>query len=749
MSGIPYIDLFGGIGGFKLGIQGTMGKATCEWYCDNDVHATAIYNHNFREDWKPTDIRDVRVEDIPDHRLLCAGFPCFPKGTPVVTDTGFKPIEEISAGDRVLTHTGEFRDVEAIKQRDYTGMMVTLTPKYGWNPVTATEEHPVLVRKPSVRWNHEKQGYRKHLLEPAWIPIKDVVPGDHICIPRISQEGHIPTYTYEHGINKSRIDIRTLDLSNEDIWFIIGFYIANGWYEESRLRRYPAGPKRVKSQRVVLACNPKQVPELSNRLNALGMSFTPSDERTVTKLHVINRGLRDYLEDNAGKGAENKHFPTAFPTLPRNLLRALVDGYVFGDGHINEKQHTINATTVSKQLAHDLQYALTILYGYPPSITWCKRPKTCIIEGRTVNQKDSYQIRLRTQRADRIYAVVEDSQIWIPVKDVDYEQTDGSIKVWNLEVGIDNSYTAWAVAVHNCQSHSWAGLRQGFCDPRGQLFFEIERIIRHHQPEVILLENVKGLLSSDRGRVFARIIDTLRDCGYVGEWCCVNSTAFVPQNRERIYIIGYLGGEPRGAILPFADRNGEPYQTCMEAQEKRKRVWGYPANAIQQRDYKSGAMQFVVQPRPCLTKNRWGKEPNGRYFGDVGEPMFSLTTQNNKGVCIQRSVRPATCACITPERQQKRQNGRRFKDAGEPMFTLTANDVHGVLLHDGLEYIIRKLTPLEYDRLQGFPDNWTAFGSYDGVVKPVSKSQRYRVCGNAVSVPAISAIARQIQKVLT
>jgi len=375
MSGIPYIDLFGGIGGFKLGIQGTMGKATCEWYCDNDVHATAIYNHNFREDWKPTDIRDVHVRDIPDHRLLCAGFPC--------------------------------------------------------------------------------------------------------------------------------------------------------------------------------------------------------------------------------------------------------------------------------------------------------------------------------------------------------------------------------------QAHSWAGLRRGFCDPRGQLFFEIERIIRHHQPEVILLENVKGLLSSDRGRVFARILDTLRDCGYVGEWCCVNSTAFVPQNRERIYIIGYLGGEPRGAILPFADRNGEPYQTCMEAQEKRKRVWGYPANAIQQRDYKSGAMQFVVQPRPCLTKNRWGKEPNGRYFGDVGEPMFSLTTQNNKGVCIQRSVRPATCACITPERQQKRQNGRRFKDAGEPMFTLTANDVHGVLLHDGLEYIIRKLTPLEYDRLQGFPDNWTAFGSYDGVVKPVSKSQRYRVCGNAVSVPAISAIARQIQKVLT
>lgn len=128
--------------------------------------------------------------------------------------------------------------------------------------------------------------------------------------------------------------------------------------------------------------------------------------------------------------------------------------------------------------------------------------------------------------------------------------------------------------------------------------------------------------------------------------------------------------------------------------------------------------------------------------------MFSLTTQNNKGVCIQRTVRPAIHACLTPERQQKRQDGRRFKDAEEPMFTLTTSDVHGVLVNNGVEYTIRKLTPLEYERLQGFPDNWTAIGTFDGVDKPVSKSQRYRVCGNAVSVPVVSAIAQQIWKVL-
>lgn len=128
--------------------------------------------------------------------------------------------------------------------------------------------------------------------------------------------------------------------------------------------------------------------------------------------------------------------------------------------------------------------------------------------------------------------------------------------------------------------------------------------------------------------------------------------------------------------------------------------------------------------------------------------MFSLTTQNNKGVCIQCTVRPAIHACLTPERQQKRQDGRRFKDAEEPMFTLTTSDVHGVLVNDGIEYTIRKLTPLEYERLQGFPDNWTATGTFDGEEKSISKSQRYRVCGNAVSVPVVSAISRHLWSVM-
>ena len=257
-----------------------------------------------------------------------------------------------------------------------------------------------------------------------------------------------------------------------------------------------------------------------------------------------------------------------------------------------------------------------------------------------------------------------------------------------------------------CVAFSRAGLERGFNDPRGQLFFEVERIIRAKQPEYIFLENVAGLLSNDRGRTFAKVLDTLRDCGYVGSWCCINSAAFLPQTRKRVYIVGRLGDEPCGALLPFADGNGESYPPCRAAQGEEERLWDYPANTLQSRDGKGGAMQYIVQPHP------------------------------------------ATHPCLTPNRPDKRQHGRRFREDGDPMFTLTTRDIHGVLLADDGEYIVRRLTPLEYDRLQGFPDNWTQFGTFPDGIKEISKSRRYQLAGNSVTIPVITAIGNELRKEL-
>ncbi len=246
-----------------------------------------------------------------------------------------------------------------------------------------------------------------------------------------------------------------------------------------------------------------------------------------------------------------------------------------------------------------------------------------------------------------------------------------------------------------CPSFSKAGLKRGFDDPRGQLFFEIGRIARVKQPEYLFLENVAGLLYHNRGRTFARIIDTLRDCGYVGSWCCIDSAAFVPQSRNRVYIVARLGDEPSRALLPFANRDREAHPIRDEVTETAHRFWRYPAYTLQSRDYKGGAMQYLLEP----TDPDWWSEDRDPTQSPSGEWW------------------------LLPEPECK-----------------------GIIVNSGGEYNVRRLTPLECERLQGFPDNWTSRGTFPDGERDMSMSRRYRLLGNAVTAPVVTAIGMEIAK---
>lgn len=231
-----------------------------------------------------------------------------------------------------------------------------------------------------------------------------------------------------------------------------------------------------------------------------------------------------------------------------------------------------------------------------------------------------------------------------------------------------------------CQSFSIAGKRRGFEDTKGTLFFEIARIVKAKRPKMLFLENVKGLLNHDEGRTFGTILDTLGDLGYDVEWECINSKNYgVPQSRDRVFIIGHLRGFcPRGSTI-FPIR--EIPSICSKSRKNK---------------------QEVREVASTLTARQYGSW-NGNFVKAV----------------------------LTPNRKEKRQNGRRFKNHNEEMFTLTAQDKHGVLIGNQ----IRQLTPIECERLQGFPDNWT---------NCVSDSQRYKQTGNAVTVNVIEAIATKL-----
>ena len=240
-----------------------------------------------------------------------------------------------------------------------------------------------------------------------------------------------------------------------------------------------------------------------------------------------------------------------------------------------------------------------------------------------------------------------------------------------------------------CQAFSIAGKRRGFEDTRGSLFFEIARIAKEKKPSLLLLENVKGLLSHDKGETFRTIISTLDEMGYDAEWQLLNSKYFVPQNRERIFIIGHLRGQCARQVFPLGDYDKETNRQIKKLNQARQGYRVYDTSGIGQ----------------TLAANAGGL---GAKMGLIAIPT------------------------LTPDREEKRQNGRRFKEDGEPAFTLNTQDRHGIF--DGTR--IRKLTPTECERLQGFPDGWT---------KGLSDTQRYKCCGNAVTVPVVQYIASHFE----
>lgn len=250
-----------------------------------------------------------------------------------------------------------------------------------------------------------------------------------------------------------------------------------------------------------------------------------------------------------------------------------------------------------------------------------------------------------------------------------------------------------------CQAFSIAGKRKGFQDStRGTLFFEIIRFASILKPKYLLLENVTGLLNHDGGRTFETVIRTLDELGYVGEWCVLNSAAYVPQNRERVFIVASLGRSGGRKVFPFGEENENAIEVVGKLEgnhDQNGRVYGIDGIA------------------PCLsTMQGGGQEPKVL----VTEPI----------------------AVLTPDREEKRQQGRRFKEPGEPSFTLNTIDRHGVAVNKGNGYRIRKLTPLECFRLQSFPDEW-----YHRLKEHnISDSQLYKMAGNAVT----SRVAYEIGK---
>lgn len=303
-----------------------------------------------------------------------------------------------------------------------------------------------------------------------------------------------------------------------------------------------------------------------------------------------------------------------------------------------------------------------------------------------------------------------------------------------------------------CQAFSIAGKRKGFLDEtRGTLFFEIARAAEQIKPRTLFLENVRGLLSHDKGRTFRTIISTLDELGYDAEWQILNSKNFgVPQNRERVFIIGHLRGERGREVFPVRGK-GEyldskinnagviPYGTGGIPQQRAVVKSNGISPALLATSYKDPQKIVVINKESGMPR-----ETNRVYSPEGLSPTLNTMQGGGREPKIAIKIKEATKQGYAIAEQgdsinfslpnSKTRRGRVGKKVAQ---TLDTSCNQATLTKD---MIIRKLTPRECWRLQGFPD-W----AFDKAQEVNSNSQLYKQAGNSVTVPVIYEIARRFE----
>ena len=494
---MKYVSIFSGIEAATVAWQPLGWEPLA--FSEIDPFPSTVLQHHYPDIPNLGDITKIDWNPYKGQAdLVVGGSPCFPAGTLILTSEHLKPIEEIKVGDMVLTHRNRWRRVTA------TGSKIADTIVLRGNGVSSLEctpNHPFYARTRV----HRESGYG-YEYKQEWIPATDMVGRQWLNMNAATEP--LPVPALPDGVSLTEPFLR-----------LIGTWLSLG--QSSSLPAF-----RFDSQ-------------------------------------SINRWVMKQF------GGKEKHIPSWVYGLSENLRISLLEGYFQRMDSVRYAQPCSGMQLLvgMKILAAGAGYRSSILYEENPSI----------------HSTGTYRIKFNTSPIDS--DDFDDDGYWGRVN----EKTVGrsNVLVYNLEVEDDHSYVAAGIAVHNCQSFSVAGKREGLAGASG-LMFEYIRAVRELRPRWFVWENVPGAFTSERGEAYRQLLSEMDALGYGLAWRVLDAQFFgVAQRRERVFLVGSLGTMRCAEVLFERESLSWNHQS---SRQKRQALTEEAQERVGEADHDSGCL---------------------------------------------------------------------------------------------------------------------------------------------------------------
>jgi len=339
--------------------------------------------------------------------------PCFTEDMMVACVDGYRKISEITENDLVLTEDGSYQKVYELHETKYDGDLVKFKVFGNTKHITCTPNHPFLVKN---------KGY---------VYANELTENDYLGLP-INKKSIIPSFDTWLKDNQYSEKLVTTILDDFDYWFLMGYFLGDGWLIESKEEVYFT----IKDEQTDLI-----LPRLKNiiglaKLNNSGVNCTKYVGKKKQVFEILSK---------FGKYAYGKFIPTFIHDAPKEYIEQFIEGYLMADGC--KTKNGITYTTVSENIAYGLQLLYAKL-GVKASVYFQNRTKKTFIEGREVNQKNTFSINVYKQKNKSKTYILDTDYLWVKIKEINKFNFNGY--VYNISVENNHTYNVYNLINHNC-----------------------------------------------------------------------------------------------------------------------------------------------------------------------------------------------------------------------------------------------------------------------------------------------------------